>query len=104
MPDLREAIWRLIRDLVIADQQAVLSVEGRDHQNGGSKSSGRDDGRNDSGVSSSAVIVWSSHRNSPSSCWKSRFVPVRLLPLERMSLTLPTGVMTHPVKLTPSLE
>ena len=57
MPDLREAIRRLIQDLVIAEQRAVLSVEGGDHQNGGSESSGRDDGRNDSAVSSSAVII-----------------------------------------------
>ncbi len=75
VPDSREAIRRLIRDLVIAEQRAVSFAEGggsgisggdgieaaggnvRGRNRGSEGSSGREDGRNDSGVSSSAVVI-----------------------------------------------
>ena len=76
VPKSREAIRRLIQDLVIAEQRAVTSAEGREgngrgngnsqeydgggggeNEIGGNEESGREDGRNDSGVSSSTVII-----------------------------------------------
>jgi len=75
VPNSRDAIRRLIRDLVTAEQRAVSFAEGRESgssggdgiENGGGNgrggngesegSSGREDGRNDSGVSSSAVVI-----------------------------------------------